>query len=385
MLHTIFAGAIALTSPLIAQVASFTTSELAPAVIQFTDTSSGGTPISWAWDFENDGVIDGNAQNPVWAYPGSGVYACSLTVDFGTTINTVVQNVFISVIPIPGFGSTFSSASLTRGFWFQAPTRFSIIAAQIPDESAHGIQNVGIYRLAAAPPLYSTSATGGLEFFSTGTASGVDIPCAVSFDASEFVGVLGACGDNTTMRNSYANVSGGLPSTVLGQTTTITRFLTQTNLVAANGAGAYSTEAGGALSRVFLTVSPCVGLPYGDGTPSSQAPAPRLRTTALPFVGQTAKLTLENFDSNVLGVIGIGTGRLNLPTPLGTLLINNLAGTAALNGGALMSPGSYDFQFPIPSNPALVGYGPVNWQAACLVTGTGEFALSNANEWWLDT
>jgi hypothetical protein len=186
------------------------------------------------------------------------------------------------------------------------------------------------------------------------------------------------------MRNSYANVTGGQPSTVLGQPTTITRFLTQTNLVTAGGNGAYSTETGGALSRVQLTVTPCVGLPYGAGTPSSVAAAPILRTTALPFVGQTAVLTLKNFDNNVLGIIAVGTGRVNVPTPLGNMLINNLAGTAALNGGALMGPGSYDFSFPIPVNPALQGFGPVNWQVACYVTGTNEFALSNANEWWLE-
>ena len=384
MQRTLLAIGAALTSPLLAQSASFTTLEVAPSVIQFTDTSSGGTPISWAWDFENDGVVDDVTQNPTWFYQSPGAYECSLTVDFGASIDTAVQNVFISTIPVPGFGTTFSSSALTRGFWFQAPTRFSIIGVQVPDETGHGRQNVAIYRLAGAPPAYSGSASGGLEFLSTLAPSGTSIPCVVSFDTGEFVGLLGACGDSSIMNNSYASATGPQPSTILGQSTTITRFLTQTNLVNSSGTGAYSSELGGALARVFATITPCVGIPYGDGTPSSQAQAPRLTTTELPFVGQTAKLTLENFDNNVLGVIAVGTGRVNVPTPLGTLLINNLAGSATLNGGAVMSPGSYDFQFSVPQNPALVGFGPVNWQAACLVTGTGEIALSNGNEWWLD-
>ena len=58
MQRTLLAIAATLTSPLLAQSASFTTLEIAPSVIQFTDTSSGGTPISWAWDFENDGVVE---------------------------------------------------------------------------------------------------------------------------------------------------------------------------------------------------------------------------------------------------------------------------------------------------------------------------------------
>ncbi|MGK0156206.1 MAG: PKD repeat protein [Neolewinella sp.] len=383
MQRTTIAVAFAMSTSLIAQTASFTSTEIAPTVVQFTDTSTGGTPVTWSWDFNTDGVIDDTAQNPVFVYPGTGVYTCTLSVDFGTSINTVVQSIFIGLIPVPDFGSTFSSGGLTRGLWFQAPTRFSIIAAQVPDESGHGLQNVAIYRLAAAPPLYSASATGGLEFFSTGTASGVDIPCAVSFDTNEFIGVLGACGDGSTMRSSYANVTGGQPATVLGQPTTITRFLTQTNIVATGGTGAYSTEVGGALGRVLLTVSPCVGLAYGNGSPSSVAAAPILRTTDLPFVGQTAKLTIENFDSNVLGILAVGIGRVNVTTPLGDMLINNIAGSVAINGGALMQPGAYDFSFAIPNDPALQGFGPVNWQAACYVSGTNEFALSNGNEWWL--
>tara|TARA_R110002094_G_scaffold65118_3_gene75190 strand:- start:58 stop:1218 length:1161 start_codon:yes stop_codon:yes gene_type:complete len=385
MQPTPIAIAIAMSSSLIAQgTASFTTSELAPTVIQFTDTSSGGTPIAWDWDFENDGVVDATNQNPVFAYPGTGIYQCSLTVDFGTGTDTVVQNVFISVLPIPDFGNTYVSGTQTRGFWFMAPTRFSITSAKVPDESAHGLQNVAIYRMTGAPPVYTASTTGGLEFLSTGTASSSAIPCAVSFDTGEFVGVIGACGDASTMRNSYGTPSGPFQSSILGQATTLTRFITQTNLVSSNGLGPYSQTLSGSISRVELTISSCVGLPYGNGSPSSQAQAPILRTSALPFLGQTATLTLENFDANALGILAVGIGRANIPTPLGDVLIGTLAGSVPLNGGALMTPGSYDFTFPIPSNPALQGFGPVNWQSACLVTGTGEFALSNGNEWWLE-
>lgn len=385
MQRTTIALAMAMSSPLIAQgIANFSTSEVAPAVIQFTDTSTGGTPVTWSWDFDNDGIVDDTSQNPVHFYPSNGVYQCSLTVDFGTNIGTVVKDVFIGIIPIPPYGSTYTGTVHTRGFWFTAPTRFSIIGARVPDETSHGLQNVAIYRMTGAPPVYTASTTGGLEFLSVGTASSTNIPCVVSFDAGEFVGVLGACGDASTMLNSYGTPSGSFQSSVLGQPTTLTRFITQTNIVSNSGLGPYSQTTGGSVSRVELTVTSCVGLPYGTGTPSSQAAAPILRTTALPFIGQTATLTLENFDANVLGIVAVGVGRINVPTPLGDLLINNIAGSAAINGGALMTPGSYDFNFPIPSNPALQGFGPVNWQAACLVTGTGEFALSNANEWWLE-
>lgn len=386
MQRTIFAIGILMAPPLLAQgVASFTTLELAPLVYQFTDTSTGGTPLSWSWDFDNDGVVDDTVANPAFVYPATGIYECSLTVDFGTNIDTVVETVFVGVLPIPEFGNTYTSATRTRGFWFTAPTRFSIIGARVPDESGHGLQNVAIYRMLGIPPSYPTAtATGeGLEFFSAGTASNTIIPCAVSFDAGELVGVLAACGDASTMRNSYGTPTGPYQSSIFGQPTTLTRFITQTNIVSNSGLGAYSASTG-PVTRVELTLSSCAGIPYGNGSPSSQAQAPILRTTSLPFVGQTGTLELENFDSNVLGILAVGIGRANIPSPLGEVLINNVAGSVSLNNGAVMGPGTYTFDWAVPSNPSLQGFGPVNWQAATLLVPSFEFAMSNGNEWWLD-
>jgi hypothetical protein len=60
--------------------ASFTASPTggtAPLTVNFTDTSSGG-PTSWAWDFENDGTVDSNAQNPTFTYMSPGSYTVKL-------------------------------------------------------------------------------------------------------------------------------------------------------------------------------------------------------------------------------------------------------------------------------------------------------------------
>jgi len=373
----------ALTALCSAQTASFTTTELAPLVFQFTDTSTGGTPTAWAWDFDGDGVTDDTSQNPVWVYLEGGGYPVTLTVTFGTATASTTQEVFPNAITLPPFGSTFSASALTRGYWFQTPERFSIISLQVPDESMHGTQNVAVYRMSSAPPTYSASATGGLEFFEAGTPSNVKIPCVVSYDVGDYVGVLGACGDASTMRNSYCNAPQAQPGELLGVPIQLSRFLTQTNIVSNNGMGAYSTEVGGFVTRIYTEVTPCVGIPYGDGSPTSQAPAPRLKTTALPFLGQSGELTLENDDTGAIGIVAVGVGRANVPSPLGDVLIGSLVGSVALNNGAPMNPGDYTFQWPIPNNSALQGFGPVNWQAATVTVSTGEFALSNGNEWWL--
>jgi PKD repeat protein len=181
--------------------ASFTTVTTGQFV-QFTDTSA-GNPTSWAWDFQNDGITDSTAQNPSFTYPAPGAYNCKLTVTNAFSNDTEIVNLGLGIVPLPAFGNTYT-AQQTRGFWFQSPTRFSVVSMLVPDESNFGQQNVALYRLAGVPPAYAASATGGLEFYSTSQPSNAPIPCAVSFDVGEYVGVLGACGDTTTMRNSYA-------------------------------------------------------------------------------------------------------------------------------------------------------------------------------------
>lgn len=359
--------------------ASFTTS-ITGLNVQFTDTSANAA--TWAWDFENDGIVDSNLQNPSFTYPVAGAYNCKLTVTNAYSTDSETINLGIGIIPVPPFGSTFTSATATRGFWFQTPTRFSVVSLQVPDETAIGTQAVALYRLAAAPPVFSASATGGLEFFAANVPSNQSIPCAVSFDAGEFVGVLGGAGNTTTMRSSYANVTGPQPSTVLGQPTTLTRFIMQFNIAGNGGNAAYSQEVAGALSRVFLGISSAVGLQYGAGTPSPYAAAPTLTTTGLPILGQNAVMTYNTADTSVLGLVAAGFGRLNLPTPLGTLLVNGIVFTDVISGGAPLASGSHTYTFAIPNNPALQGFS-LNWQGASLVIPTGEFALSNGTEWWL--
>jgi len=108
-----------------------------------------------------------------------------------------------------------------------------------------------------------------------------------------------------------------------------------------------------------------------------------MKCTALPFVGQTATLVIDQQDSNVLGFVAAGFGRANQPTPFGTVLVNNPIFTAPLNGGAPIGPGTQTYNLAVPNNPALTGVGPINWQNVNLIPATGTFSMSNANEWIL--
>jgi PKD repeat protein len=50
----------------------------APLAVQFSDQSTGSI-TSWAWDFNNDGIVDSTVQNPVYTF-AAGTYAVNLTV-----------------------------------------------------------------------------------------------------------------------------------------------------------------------------------------------------------------------------------------------------------------------------------------------------------------
>jgi PKD repeat protein len=362
--------------------ASFTASVLVGTLVSFTDTST-GNPTSWAWDFQNDGIVDDTTQNPAFLYPTPGQYTCKLTVTDAFSSDTQTTPIGVGIIPVPGFGSTFASATATRGYWFQSPTRFSIVSANVPNETSQAMQNVAIYRLAAAPPVYSATATGGLEFYAANQSTAGPIPCVVSFDVGEFVGVLGACG-TTTMQNSYATPVGPFASSVLGNPTTLTRMGTQFNINTAGPNNPYWQEPAAAISRVVLGVTACAAIPYGVSSPSGLGPAgPTMRGTSLPFIGQNAVHSVTQNDALVLQLMVGGFGRLGIfVPPFGTINIGSVDLIDVMNGGAPVGPGTTTWSFPVPMAPALVGQS-INWQNAHIVIPTGEWALSNGVEWWI--
>ena len=85
--------------PISAPVAGFSadvTSGDAPLTVQFTDLSTNGS-TSWAWDFDNDEVVDSTEQNPQFTYMAAGTYSVSLTVSnsAGSDTKTVVDYIVV--------------------------------------------------------------------------------------------------------------------------------------------------------------------------------------------------------------------------------------------------------------------------------------------------
>jgi uncharacterized repeat protein (TIGR01451 family) len=87
----------------------------APLLVQFNDTSTGTGITSWAWDFNNDGVVDSSTKDPVFTYASAGTYSVSLTVANGAGNNTELKTNYITVsepasAPVANF-----TANITKG------------------------------------------------------------------------------------------------------------------------------------------------------------------------------------------------------------------------------------------------------------------------------
>jgi PKD repeat protein/putative intracellular protease/amidase len=67
-----------------------------PLDVNFQDQSLGNV-LSWQWDFDNDGTIDSEDQNPHWIYSEPGIYTVRLDVSDGVTSESVTLEEHIYV------------------------------------------------------------------------------------------------------------------------------------------------------------------------------------------------------------------------------------------------------------------------------------------------
>jgi parallel beta-helix repeat protein len=101
-----------------APVANFTanvTSGTAPLTVEFTDIST-GSPTSWQWDFNNDGIVDSTEQTPVYTYSTVGNYTVNLMVSNAGGNDSEVKTDYIVVSePLPGAPVADFAANQTIG------------------------------------------------------------------------------------------------------------------------------------------------------------------------------------------------------------------------------------------------------------------------------
>ncbi len=157
-----------------------------------------------------------------------------------------------TMMPLPPQATTFTG--LTRGYFFTAPTNFTITEIGVPTDASTASQSVAIVTMPVNPPAFpgNTSAY-TVEFLAQNVPGAAMIPVNVPITAGTVVGILGSRGANST--NSYGQPN-PFNTTLLGQPVSLTRFLMQSDLQF-NFPFPVSTEAGtnnNNIGRVNITV-----------------------------------------------------------------------------------------------------------------------------------
>ncbi len=278
-------------------------------------------------------------------------------------------------IPLPKYQRTYT-ASMTRGYYFQAPTNFVITGLQVPDEKKIGKQNVALYRMKVRPPAYSQSLSVKPLFFAAGIDSSkiLKVVPPVIVKKGEWIGVLGACGDASKLYNSYAGPKA--PSRVLGIPFTMYRFLMQANIVSNKGVGRVSSEDRFNVSRVRMYVA-AQGAAYAYGKTSATTPELMPNDSFPPSIQYRGEMVLKPVVSGVkAAVLLVSSSRVAAPTPYGTLLVALPPLVTLLVPGPISSSG-VPIRFPLPKDSKLLGL-KLDFQAAVVTTKPN---LSTAVEW----
>lgn len=126
------------------------------------------------------------------------------------------------------FASKFSS-SLTRGFWFTAPTSFTIVGLRVPLDVGSDPQNIQVVRMNTAPStIYGDTPFTTLAYYSGMPGTGY-ITVNIAVQPGQHIGILGARGSGSTMHNSYG-ASSPYKSYLKGHLVSLTRFIHQDSI-----------------------------------------------------------------------------------------------------------------------------------------------------------
>ncbi|AKB34206.1 Chitin binding protein [Methanosarcina siciliae HI350] len=132
------------------------TSGAAPLTVQFTDLTT-NKPVSWAWDFESDGIIDSYEQNPFWTYNAAGNYTVTLTATNLVASDTVTRVNLTSVVNLPPMAD-FSADPLA--ILIGCSVQFTDLSANSPTSWQWDFNNDGTIDSTMQNPSYTYTTAG---------------------------------------------------------------------------------------------------------------------------------------------------------------------------------------------------------------------------------
>ncbi|MCZ7556426.1 MAG: T9SS type A sorting domain-containing protein [Bacteroidia bacterium] len=197
-----------------------------------------------------------------------------------------------TMMPLPGYGSTYTSSQI-RGYWFQAPTDFTIVGVRVPTDIGTTPQNVQIIRFAAGPPpVYATSTNAHTTLgLWTNVNTTTIIPCNIDIKSGDYIAIFGTRNNGTNMNNSYATPAGPFNSSILGYPVTLTRMVYQAGSFPVTDV---SQEVSGQIARTEMYYTTTVTGPNDAGIVSIDSPKDFCAGT------HDVKVTLRNYGTNQL-------------------------------------------------------------------------------------
>jgi len=157
-------------------------------------------------------------------------------------------------IILPPHASVYSGSA--RGYWFVAPTDFTITGLRVAPQAGAGLQYIQVVEVLDPMPIAFTAQSSNFNLlnYTSGYANGQIVPVSISISTGQTIGILGTAGTGNSYGNGPSNVS------ILGFPTQIQRFgyqgninITQAPVVWGVGPGL-----GGQISRVELYYTPSV-------------------------------------------------------------------------------------------------------------------------------
>jgi PKD repeat protein len=383
---------------------SFTVSQPAPTVIQFTDTST-PTPTSWAWDFDGDNVVDSTAQNPVWVAPS----ACSaanvtLTVNrlckgpFTTSQGLVLSPSTMTTTFTGGNGLTGVGSGNTFDIQVTNPQGITICALSLAPYMATpslGTPLACTVWVTDAPGGYAANHTNAAVWRQVATGAGtfaggvftapLPTPMTLSNPIYLPAGTFGMAVHMTT-GSGMAYTTLTAPATYAGPDFVIT---------AGNAKGApFNATANanrGVNCRIHYSTATNVGLAgygfFGAGCAGTLG-IPRVQNTSLPTIGGTLNTTLSNLQAGVavmvVGVSNTVTGGV-LPLPLDLAAFGapgcRLRVSLDVTDTVIGAGNTANWSFGVPNNPAFIGFQLFNQAASLDTTNAFGFVMSDAYAW----
>jgi PKD repeat protein len=336
-----------------APVANFNaniTSGTTPLAVEFTDTTTGTGPFTYAWDFTNDGIVDSTFQSPMYTYSTAGTYTVKLTVTNAGGSDSEVKSNYISVqvplppVPVANFTATpttgtapltvqFTDASTGATSWSWVFGDGGTSTSQNP---SHSYMMAGTYNatltvtnpggssskelqipVTISPPVADFTATP-----TTGT-----VPLTVQFTdastgATSWSWAFGDGGTSTSQNPSHMFTSAGIYDvTVTVRNAGFSSTLTKSQYIIIRSPGLYAdftvTPTNGIAPMIVQCTDKSIGNPtrysynFGDGT-TVAGPNP-FHTYRYPGT-YNITLTITKYNSTTNSIMGVSTTKTDVIT-----------------------------------------------------------------------